>query len=441
MASTQTLCAHCQRWPVYGTYNYCSKTCGQADKQSGGNGAGNRAGPAYTQQYPQQPIQPMYTGGYHPGGYGGYYSGWPGGQPNPQPQQPIAGMCVNCGRFPKANGYEYCSRTCGRNDVASRRQSFYMPQSPAYHYPAPQMGPAYGYPSYDYNMGYGPMAQQPMYAPPMNQPPMNQRNPNARPCKIPGCNNPQYGPGAKYCSMTCREDAVKKGIDPACLYCKKLPKTFRKHFCGQKCEAQALAKAPLLLEVPQNDPKWQDITKQFAATWTSANPPTIAKIYKVLNSKTTEDAFQAYRKTVEAKGNYTAQGKPAGNENRRWHGTVRECTIGDNPNNLTTCQSTTCRLCSIIKGSFNISYAANGSYGRGIYSSYYSSVSHGYTRAGTVGSPYRAMFLTRVVTGKEQIGGSSPGAGYDSVAADAKHRELIVYRNDAIAPSWLVLYS
>ena len=35
------------------------------------------------------------------------------------------------------------------------------------------------------------------------------------------------------------------------------------------------------------------------------------------------------RKSVEARGNFKNVGRTAGNENRRWHGTLRSCTLGD----------------------------------------------------------------------------------------------------------------
>ncbi|KAG8972366.1 hypothetical protein FRC05_010077 [Tulasnella sp. 425] len=64
------------------------------------------------------------------------------------------------------------------------------------------------------------------------------------------------------------------------------------------------------------------------------------------------------------------------------------------------------------------------------------------------------MFLNRVIVGKEYIWGKvvkgkdtaaralvAPPDGCDSVASDAKHNEIIVYRNEAMVPSWLILYA
>lgn len=57
---------------------------------------------------------------------------------------------------------------------------------------------------------------------------------------------------------------------------------------------------------------------------------------------------------VEARGQFVSQGRSAGNENRRWHGTRRECNLGDK-GNTTFCGSSTCSLCCIVKTSFDLS--------------------------------------------------------------------------------------
>jgi hypothetical protein len=63
------------------------------------------------------------------------------------------------------------------------------------------------------------------------------------------------------------------------------------------------------------------------------------------------DCFSA---AVESRGQFVAQGRSAGNENRRWHGTRRECNLGDK-GNTTFCGSSTCSLCCIVKTSFDLS--------------------------------------------------------------------------------------
>ncbi|KAG8896855.1 hypothetical protein FRC01_011593, partial [Tulasnella sp. 417] len=276
--------------------------------------------------------------------------------------------------------------------------------------------------------------------------------PTSATCAIPGCSAVVFS-GSKYCGQVCRKDAVNKGLEPACLLCKVNPKNFRQHFCSQDCAQTAENKAPMLLEVPATDPKFADIVKQFNDTWVGgygkqpaalngAPPPgcpTIKLICKVVNTKAVETRYQAYRKQVEAKGNFAAQGKPEGNEMRRWHGTQKTCVVGNAAANLTLCANTACRLCCIIRVSFQ---AANSvSTANGIFTSAFSGVSNGQTQAITAASPYKAMLLNRIVVGKKHVGGYLPVAGTDSTAIDNVDSELRVFTNDAILPSWLVMYS
>jgi len=108
-------------------------------------------------------------------------------------------------------------------------------------------------------------------------------------------------------------------------------------------------------------------------------------------------------------------------------------------------------MCAIIRSSYDTNYAAKGMFGKGIYTSATSSKSDTYTNKGNGGgSPYKAMFLNRVAVGKGQIltaannSLTAAPAGFDSVIANPgsglNYDELIVYNNDAIRPSWLLLY-
>ena len=67
---------------------------------------------------------------------------------------------------------------------------------------------------------------------------------------------------------------------------------------------------------------------------------------------------------VEARGNFAARGMTAGNEQRRWHGTKRKCTLGD-MGQAKLCGDTTCCLCNIIKTSFDLTaFGKNTGWGR-----------------------------------------------------------------------------
>ena len=91
---------------------------------------------------------------------------------------------------------------------------------------------------------------------------------------------------------------------------------------------------------------------------------------------TTESVTQAVvdpaRDSVEARGGFAARGLTAGNERRRWHGTNRNCNIGDN-GQTSFCYSPQCSLCCILRTSFDTGHSAKkhglGCFGNGIYTS------------------------------------------------------------------------
>lgn len=62
----------------------------------------------------------------------------------------------------------------------------------------------------------------------------------------------------------------------------------------------------------------------------------------------------SFSTAAESRGQFVAAGRSAGNENRRWHGTRRECNVGDK-GQTTMCSSNNCPMCSIIRNSFDLS--------------------------------------------------------------------------------------
>ena len=152
-------------------------------------------------------------------------------------------------------------------------------------------------------------------------------------------------------------------------------------------------------------------------------------------------AIDSVRNAVEAQGNFTAGGLTSGNLVRRWHGTNRNCNIGDN-GQTSLCSSLECALCGIIKTSFDIGRSKKktgwGRFGNGIYTSSTSSKFVGYSLTITivlisiicrsndystnlVSSPWKAVLLSYVVVGKckkftaDQPTLTQPPAGFDSV--------------------------
>ncbi|KAI0925690.1 hypothetical protein AcV5_008361 [Taiwanofungus camphoratus] len=272
-------------------------------------------------------------------------------------------------------------------------------------------------------------------------------------CQVPDCNKPAYKPPngtGKYCGL-----AHKRLAENACLLCRKAIRRGDRHFCGSACADEAQKKAVILLEIPEDHVTFRDVATQFKTSWRHAGSrcPAVRHIYKIVGHQVSLDKYEAYKNAVESRGQFLASGRSAGNENRRWHGTRRECSIGDK-GHTQFCSSSTCSLCCIIKTSFDIGACGKntgwGRFGVGVYTSSTSSKSNDYSHNTDGNAPLKAILLNKVVVGKgckitkDDTTLTAPPAGYDSVLAEKgdslNHDELVVYSNDAIRPSYLVMY-
>ncbi|EAU83112.2 hypothetical protein CC1G_11638 [Coprinopsis cinerea okayama7 len=271
---------------------------------------------------------------------------------------------------------------------------------------------------------------------------------NQNTCQAPGCTIPAH-PTGDYCSVS-----HKTLAENLCLLCLKQTKMANSHFCSQTCIDDAEKKGPAILEVPNGHVTFKSVADQFKASWrhVGSTCPTVRRIYKIILPPTTLANYEKYRDAVEAKGQFVAQGRSKGNENRRWHGTRRTCNLGDK-GHTQFCASTTCSLCSIIKNSYDISLWGKktgwGRFGKGIYTSSTSSKSNDYSH-NDCKSSLKAILLNKVVVGKgckmlqDSTSLTAPPTGFDSVLAEKggslNYDELVVYTNDAIRPSYLVMY-
>ncbi|KZT07038.1 uncharacterized protein LAESUDRAFT_129659 [Laetiporus sulphureus 93-53] len=266
-------------------------------------------------------------------------------------------------------------------------------------------------------------------------------------CPIPGCNQPAFkstnGTG-KYCTKK-----HKTLGENACLWCLQKPKQGTFPYCSRTCAEEAQKHAVVLLEVPENHTVFNNVVAQFKSSWRhNSQCPKVKHVYKIVRPKASQDQYEKYKAAVESRGHFMAAGRPAGNENRRWHGTRRECTIGDN-GNAQLCSSASCALCRIIETSFDLKFFARGRFGVGHYTSSTSSNSNDYARNVNSNSPLKAILLNKVVVGKgykttvDVPSLTAPPAGFDSVlgekGAAVSHDELIVFTNDALRPSYLVI--
>ncbi|KAJ7111951.1 hypothetical protein C8R44DRAFT_882981 [Mycena epipterygia] len=278
--------------------------------------------------------------------------------------------------------------------------------------------------------------------------------PNAKgTCHAPGCQKPVHnnanGTVGSYCSL-----AHKTVGETICLMCKQAPKQPQSHFCGSTCSDDAEKNGPIILEVPVGHATFKSVSDQFKASWrhTGKVCPPVKRVYKIVAPQASLANYKAYQTQVENAGHFVASGRSAGNENRRWHGTRRECNLGDK-GQTQFCTSTTCPLCCIVKSSFDISLWGTktgwGRFGKGIYTSSTSSKANDYSNNDCTSS-LKAILLNKVIVGKgcklthDSVSLTAPPAGYDSVLAEKggslNYDELVVYTNDAIRPSFLVMY-
>jgi len=211
---------------------------------------------------------------------------------------------------------------------------------------------------------------------------------------------------------------------------------------------RALSGAPIILEVSSGNPLYQDVAQQFTQQWKHPTPvPTVIKLWKVYADQAVLDRFSSYQRGVE-----NSRGIPGGNTRRRFHGTIRECRLGDTPSESALCRLSTCNLCRIIQSSFQLAKAGQrtnfGRFGAGIYTSATSSKANDYS-AGSA-SPNKAMLLNDVVMGRTvkltrtDTSLIQPPPGFDAVigepGGDLNYDECVVYNNDAIRPSFLIIY-
>ncbi|EIM82320.1 ADP-ribosylation [Stereum hirsutum FP-91666 SS1] len=277
---------------------------------------------------------------------------------------------------------------------------------------------------------------------------------------------PVHSDGSKtfaFCGKAC---ATK-----ACKFCKEKPKHFDSNsgttldYCGKNCAQKdrqvngstAGTISPGIAELAAGDPRYHSVAHQFEVSWRHASPcPPVNKVYQIMGTASSIDAYKKYRKSLEDSGKFKSKSMSEGNEERRWHGTKRTCFLGD-PGHTQLCTDASCSLCNIIRNSYDLSHvgAAHGwgRFGRGLYTSSTSSKSDNpYTKnaGGAVASPYKAMLLNKVAVGRgyktriDMPTTTSPPAGYDSVLGETgitlNYDELVVYRSEAIIPTYLVIY-
>jgi len=196
-------------------------------------------------------------------------------------------------------------------------------------------------------------------------------------CIIPGCRKSAFidadGKATKFCSNGHRREAVARGMADACLRCKELPTVEvggkQSEFCSKHCSTAALSRAPTILEIPPGNEKYRNVVKQFIDQWKHQTPvPNVIKLWRIYGDRSVLDRFSRYQLEIERR-----TGVLGGNTRRRFHGTVRGCTLGDTSPDSKLCTNDACSLCRIIESSFQLARVGQrtnfGRFGYGIYTS------------------------------------------------------------------------
>ncbi|EAU87624.2 hypothetical protein CC1G_09721 [Coprinopsis cinerea okayama7 len=232
------------------------------------------------------------------------------------------------------------------------------------------------------------------------------------------------------CGTTCAESANK-----ACLYCRSRPRNGRYHLCSMACKKLSTKQTPLLLEAPKGHATYEMVEKNFLSSWkagASSVRPTVKRVYKIIENADFLKPYDAYKKRVK-------------NEQFRYHGTTRTCSLGKVGSNQTkVCNDSRCSMCNILKTSFKLlAFFILNRFGAGVYTS--SASNKAFSFSNTSG----AVLVTKVVLGKVRTVSAwnevmSCPTGYDSVIFDRQNgtlNETVVYTDDAIRPVFLITFS
>lgn len=314
---------------------------------------------------------------------------------------------------------------------------------------------------------------------------LGSRLPVAQQCSLPGCTAPKFrepdtGELRDYCGRSHARLASQRGQQPPPASLGE-PAHFGvtwkgrgAHFnCANNCSNGAVCGMCEpdyeLATLTNAHPKYEQIKRQFAASWdvgSQVATPTVQRVLQVRNPAPIHERYEAYKRAL------AQAGRPV-NEERRFHATGMCCAFGIDQNQR-PCEDVACRVCSIAQTSFKLAHAGRGPlfanlgflrYGKGLYFSKTSSKSHSYgtdSERDRRGDKYRCMFLCKVALGhplrtdQERIDDAQidvhvrargRGGQYDSVVGlttaeggTLNYEESVVYNEEAAIPSYLIVY-
>ncbi|KAI9573926.1 hypothetical protein HD554DRAFT_2053957 [Boletus coccyginus] len=273
-----SLCENCHKRPQYGTHNFCGKACATQAA----------AKPARSKQSQPQAKPGPRNAGPRKGA--------------PAPQKAIQ-LCIHCGQKPKFNGFDYCGKSCaalagttqtkppatkgiptkqkttGSSNTPLNNAAAPLPMKPPKvpptKVPVPQGDSTEedeepgedeedggvstdldAYPSDSGSESEGEPSMPAVSAPqPGGKTTVTSKSskpgsgaPKVAPgaCAIPGCGQQshvdKHGVKTMYCSIKHREEAVKLGLEAACIMCQRYPQSTSDYFCSSACRNQSMTK-------------------------------------------------------------------------------------------------------------------------------------------------------------------------------------------------------
>ncbi|KAF8552232.1 hypothetical protein OG21DRAFT_162550 [Imleria badia] len=273
-----SLCENCHKKKQFGTHRFCGKTCA----------AQAAAKPARSKQsQPQGKAGPRNTGRQNVA---------------PAPQKAVQ-LCIHCGQKPKFNSFDYCGKSCaalaGMTQAkpphtaqavpTTKQKTTRSSNAPPNNAPAPSSTKPHKAPrtkapvrqddsteedeepeeeeedggvstdldAYPSDSGSEEEDEPSVPAVPAVQPGAKSTSRGGKPgsgvprsapgiCAIPGCRQSSHvdrnGVKTMYCSIKHREEAVKLGLETACIMCQQYPQSSSDYFCSSACRNQSMTK-------------------------------------------------------------------------------------------------------------------------------------------------------------------------------------------------------
>ncbi|SCO76932.1 uncharacterized protein FRV6_01144 [Fusarium oxysporum] len=196
----------------------------------------------------------------------------------------------------------------------------------------------------------------------------------------------------------------------------------------------------------RSDPNYKDHEFKFYHSWCHDEKSAKVKSIYLASRDNIDKSYRGQRFFTYLNG---------GSYKRLYHGTSRACHIGESGNDLKLCHDDDCGTCGILRQSFKLKYADDeGMFGPGIYSTPNSSKADVYVKNHYVSSNLHAMLICYVVASKPQRklladhDITRPSRGFNCIegvtinnGGSLQYPEFVVYREDAIVPVGLIMYT